>query len=100
MRLNKAPRMGRAVPLRFSVVVTVRNEERNLAALLDSLVTQEPPLEVVVVDAHSQDRTQAIAEDYAEKFETVRPPVRGGTRGAGRHYGGRKRGGGYGGFLG
>src|SRR3990172_8231162 len=31
MRLNKAPRMGRAVPLRFSVVVTVGNEERNLA---------------------------------------------------------------------
>jgi len=91
--------MGRAVPLRFSVVVTVRNEERNLAALLDSLVTQEPPLEVVVVDAHSQDRTQAIAEDYAEKFETVRPHVRGGTRGAGRNYGVRKSDGEYVAFI-
>ena len=71
----------------FSIVVTVRNEERNLAPLLDSLVTQEPPLEIVLVDAHSEDRTQAIAREYASRYDFVRLYVWGGTRGAGRNYG-------------
>ena len=75
------------MPERFAVVVTVRNEERNLAPLLDSLVTQEGPLEVVIVDAHSADRTREIAQGYAERFDFVRLHVQGGTRGAGRNYG-------------
>ena len=75
------------MPGRFSVVVTVRNEERNLPPLLDSLVTQEGPLEVVIVDAHSMDRTQEIAMRYAERYDFVRLYVQGGTRGAGRNYG-------------
>jgi len=79
--------MRRPVAERFSVVVTVRNEERSLAALLDSLVTQEPPLEVVLVDAHSTDRTREIARTYAERFEFLRVYEEGGTRGAGRNYG-------------
>ena len=75
---------------RFSIVVTVRNEERNLSPLLDSLVTQEPPLEVILVDANSTDRTQEIAKHYAERYNFVRLYVWGGTRGAGRNYGVRK----------
>src|SRR5438034_11160074 len=47
-----------ALPLRaallVSVVTTVRNEARNIAALLDSLAVQETPLEVIVRDAHSE----------------------------------------------
>ncbi len=72
---------------RFSVVVTVRNEERNLPALLDSLVIQEPPVEVVLVDSDSEDRTREIATSYGERFPFVRLYRKGGTRGAGRNHG-------------
>ena len=71
----------------ISVVVTVRNEEKNIDALLDSLVTQEGPTEVVVVDAGSQDRTAEIVADYARRYPFVRLTRRGGTRGEGRNFG-------------
>ena len=71
----------------ISVVVTVRNEERHIRGLLDSLVVQEGPLEVLVVDAHSTDGTQAIVRRYAEKHGFVRLHIRGGTRGEGRNFG-------------
>ena len=45
-----------------SVVVPARNEEHNLPRLLASLQAQtEPPLEVLVVDDDSVDRTAAVA---------------------------------------
>ena len=75
------------MPETISVVVTVRNEERNLPPLLDSLVIQEPPIEVVIVDAASEDRTREIAKAYGERFPFVRLYSRGGTRGTGRNYG-------------
>ncbi len=70
-----------------SVVVTVRNEEKNIRDLLDSLVTQEPPLEVVIVDSDSTDRTTGIVEEYARKYPFVRLFRHGGTRGEGRNHG-------------
>jgi glycosyltransferase involved in cell wall biosynthesis len=71
-----------------SVVVTVRNEGRNLAALLDSLLQQEPPFEVLVVDSNSEDDTVPIAERYARDFPgTVRVLLHGGTRGESRNFG-------------
>lgn len=73
-----------------SVVVTTRNEERNIADLLDSLVTQEAPLEVLVVDAASEDRTQAIVEEYASRYPFVKLYREGGTRGRSRNEGIRK----------
>ena len=78
----------------FSVVVTVRNEEQNLPPLLDSLVTQEPPLEVLIIDADSGDRTREIGKLYAERFPFVQVYRKGGTRGAGRNYGVEKSSGG------
>jgi glycosyltransferase involved in cell wall biosynthesis len=72
----------------ISVVTTVRNEERNLAALLDSLLVQEGPFEVIVVEAYSEDKTWDIAQDYArlnpEKIQAFR---QGGSRGVGRNFG-------------
>ncbi len=70
-----------------SVIVTVRNEERNIDALLDSLVTQEGPLEVIVVDAGSEDRTEEIVRGYTRRYPFVRLARRGGTRGEGRNRG-------------
>ena len=71
----------------ISVVVTVRNEEENIDALLDSLVTQEGPAEVIVVDASSDDRTPEIVSEYARRYPFVRLATRGGTRGEGRNFG-------------
>lgn len=71
----------------LSVVVTVRNEEENIDGLLDSLVTQEGPEEIVVVDAGSEDRTVPIVEGYTRQYPFVRLAHHGGTRGEGRNHG-------------
>ena len=71
----------------ISVVVTVRNEEGRIRNLLDSLVVQEPPWEIVVVDAYSEDGTRAIVEEYARAYPEVHLHIKGGTRGVGRNHG-------------
>lgn len=82
--------MGSDDPRRplISVVITVRNEERHLGQLLDSLLGQEGPFEVVVVDAQSRDRTFEIAQGYARRHpDRVRVVRRPGSRGVGRNLG-------------
>jgi glycosyltransferase involved in cell wall biosynthesis len=50
-----------------SVIVIVRNGERFLAAALESIVTQSyQPLEILVIDGHSIDRTAEIARSFAD----------------------------------
>lgn len=83
-----APAAPTPAPGMVSVVVTVRNEAPNLAALLDSLLAQEPPFEVLVVDSNSEDATVAIARDYERRHPgVVRVFVHGGTRGESRNFG-------------
>ncbi len=73
-----------------SVIITVKNEERDMPDLLDSLVIQEKPLEVIVVDAHSEDRTQEIVREYGKDYDFIDLYVRGGTRGQARNFGAKK----------
>lgn len=68
-------------------MTTVRNEARNIAALLDSLVVQTPPLEVIVVDAGSADLTREIVRSYEGRYDFVHLYHAGGTRAAGRNFG-------------
>ncbi|MCI4323972.1 MAG: glycosyltransferase, partial [Thermoplasmata archaeon] len=82
MASNAVPR-----PL-LSIVITVRNEERHIAALLESLRVQEPPFEILLVDANSQDRTVELVR----AFQTNSPGLlqlieRPGSRGIGRNVG-------------
>lgn len=50
----------------ISIVIPVYNEERQLAACLDSIAAQTVmPLEVIVVDNNSTDNTVAIARRYS-----------------------------------
>jgi len=52
----------------ISVIIPARNEERDLAACLDSLARQDyPDYEVIVVDDCSTDRTRLIAESFADR---------------------------------
>ncbi len=75
----------------ISVVVTVRNEERHLPQLLDSLLGQEGPFEVVLVDSESRDRTLEIAEGYAARRPgLIRILSYPGSRGIGRNRGVRE----------
>jgi glycosyltransferase involved in cell wall biosynthesis len=72
----------------ISVVITTRNEELHLPQLLESLVVQEPPFEVVLVDSESRDRTVEIAQRYARRLPgIVRVFERAGSRGVGRNFG-------------
>jgi glycosyltransferase involved in cell wall biosynthesis len=72
----------------ISVVTTVRNEQLHFAQLLDSLLAQEGPFEVIVVDAASRDRTLEIAQDYARLHpDVIRVVERPGSRGHGRNVG-------------
>ena len=72
---------------RVSVVLTVRNEERHLPHLLDSLVPQRGVREVILVDAHSTDRTVAIAESYRGVLPALQILSRPCRRGEGRNIG-------------
>lgn len=70
-----------------SIVITVYNEGSHLADLLDSLVVQEPPLEIVIVDAMSTDNTVQILEGYEARYPFVRHISRRCSRGEGRNIG-------------
>jgi len=58
-------------PVRATVLVAARNEERNIARCIESLIVQDYPkelLEVIVVDDRSTDKTGEIARSYAAKY--------------------------------
>ncbi len=75
-------------PPLVSIVITVKNEEAHLRALLDSLLGQEPPTEIILVDALSRDETPALAQEFATRFpDRVRVYQRSGSRGMGRNTG-------------
>jgi len=64
-RRHRAARAALDAP-RLSVLVPARNEERNLAACLESLLSQDyPAFEVIVLDDGSADRTAEIAREIA-----------------------------------
>ncbi|MDH4123936.1 MAG: glycosyltransferase [Thermoplasmata archaeon] len=72
---------------KISVILNVLNEERNISDLMDSIVTQEQPLEVIVIDAGSCDRTVAYVKEYAEKYDFIRLFHHPGTRGESTNFG-------------
>jgi glycosyltransferase involved in cell wall biosynthesis len=56
-----------------SVIVPARNEEASLGVCLRSLLSQNDaiPLEIIVVDDHSTDRTREIASSFSTKHVRV-----------------------------
>ncbi len=66
-----------------SVIVTTKNEEQNIGACLASLLQQSmPPLEMIVVDKFSEDKTTTIAQEFGAKVFQLGP-----ERSAQRNYG-------------
>ncbi len=70
----------------ISIVITVRNEARNLKALFESLSGQQQPFEVVLVDSESTDNTAGIVESFQGRLH-IRHIIRKSTRGQGRNIG-------------
>lgn len=59
----------------ISIVLPCRNEERYIAACLDSILATTYPLdriELLVVDGLSEDRTRAIVETFASRHGAIR----------------------------
>jgi glycosyltransferase involved in cell wall biosynthesis len=58
-----------------AIVIPCRNEEQYISACLDSILASDYPkekLEVWVCDGMSDDKTPAIVQEYADKWESVR----------------------------
>jgi len=70
-----------------SVVITTLNEGKNIRDLLESLANQEPPYEVLVVDAGSTDRTVEIVQEFEKDFPVFRLLHGPGSRGHSRNFG-------------
>ncbi|MGD9963223.1 MAG: glycosyltransferase [Thermoplasmata archaeon] len=70
-----------------SIVLNLLNEKRHIRDLLDSLIIQEPPVEIVVVDAGSTDGTVEIIKGYIEKHPQIRFFHHPGTRGESTNFG-------------
>lgn len=69
-----------------SVIVTTKNEEKNIERFLVSVKDQNyKNLEIIVVDNNSSDNTKIIAKKYTNKIFNIGP-----ERSAQRNYGARK----------
>ena len=73
--------------LKISVILTTKNEEKNIGDLLESLLNQEEPYEVLVVDSDSTDKTQEIVKIYSKKKKNIRLLIHPGTRAESMNYG-------------
>ena len=72
---------------KISVVLTTKNEEKNIGELLESLNNQEEPYEVIVADSDSADKTQDIVKKYSKKNKNIKLIIYPGTRAESMNYG-------------
>jgi len=73
-----------------SIIVTIKNEADTIRKLLDSLIIQEKPFEIIIVDANSDDGTKEIIQEYQKKYTEIKLYIKQGSRGNGRNYGVKK----------
>ncbi len=67
-----------ASPVTFSVLIPAHNAEETIAAAVVSVLEQTlPPLEVIVCDDGSSDRTLAVLEEFEPRIRVVRGEHRG-----------------------
>ncbi len=71
----------------ISVVVTVYNEVDHIVEMLDSLVVQEQPIEIVIVDSMSNDGTRRVINNYMNRYSFIKYVRRKCSRGEGRNIG-------------
>lgn len=71
----------------ISVVITTYKCGDYIQALLDSLVNQEQPMEIVIVDSESPDSTADLIRHYQKKYDFIKLVVKKCSRGEGRNIG-------------
>lgn len=72
VRLPEATQ-GETLYRRLSILIPARNEEKTLPLLLHDLLGQDRfPLEIIVCDDHSDDRTYEIADGLAKQYSCLR----------------------------
>ena len=60
----------KSLPL-VSIIITTKNEEKNIQNCLESIKCQTYPkekIEIIVVDNHSTDKTKTVARKYNSKI--------------------------------
>ncbi len=60
---------------KVSVVIPVRNEEKFISKVLDSILNNDYPkekLEILVIDGMSEDKTREIVKSYSEKYSFIK----------------------------
>lgn len=70
----------------ITIIVPTKNEENNIISTLEKLVTQEQPIEIIVVDAESRDKTQSIVQNFVKKYPFTKLLIHGGKRGKSMNY--------------
>jgi cellulose synthase/poly-beta-1,6-N-acetylglucosamine synthase-like glycosyltransferase len=66
-------------PPPLTVIIPMHNEEKVASRVLDALLRCDYPrelLEIIPIDDHSSDGTQAILEKYAASYSFIRPLIR------------------------
>lgn len=76
--------------MKISVVLTTKNEEKNISELLESLMDQEEPYDVLVVDSDSTDNTKKIVSKYSKKNKNIKLLDHPGSRAESMNYGIKK----------
>jgi glycosyltransferase involved in cell wall biosynthesis len=71
----------------LSIIVTVKNEEKKIGGLLESLAGQDCPFEIVVVDSESNDRTADVVDSFRDRIQNITYVRKKSTRGEGRNIG-------------
>jgi len=71
----------------ISIIITVKNEAKSMPNLLDSLIIQEKPFEIIIVDSSSTDGTQEIVKKYSEKYDNIQLLIYDGHKGDSRNQG-------------
>jgi poly-beta-1,6-N-acetyl-D-glucosamine synthase len=63
-----------ASSVRYCVITPTRDDEKFIATTIDAVVQQTIlPVEWIIVDDGSKDRTGQIIDEYAKKYEWIRP---------------------------
>ncbi|WP_393971466.1 glycosyltransferase [Oxyplasma meridianum] len=71
----------------ISIIVTVKNEEKNIGRLLESLSKQDCLFEIVIVDSESKDRTADVVNSFKDRIQYITYIRKRSTRGEGRNIG-------------
>ncbi|PNX49601.1 MAG: glycosyl transferase family 2 [Thermoplasmata archaeon M9B1D] len=71
----------------ISIIITIKNEAKTIQPLLDSLLDQQQPFEIIIIDANSSDDTQKIIKKYMQNHSNIKLYIKAGSRGNGRNYG-------------